>query len=504
MPDRSATLLDRPAAALALAVLTLGVGLGAARLSYHEAIVAQQARELLTHGDWLVPTLGDRPWLEKPPLAAWLVAGAGWLAGGVDATTARLPSAVAAVLLAAGVAVVGTRLFGPRVGQLAGLVQLTTLWTVRHGRLAEVDIELACLLTWAIAALIRLRDGRGRLAFFGILGATALAKGVGFGGALLLATTAMVLVWDRDAATMRRLAAPVGVAVAALAALAWPLLVLWRHPEALGLWTLHVTDRFAARPGHFASEPLGPYLLSPLWQALPWTPLALAGAWRSWRRARRERFGPDRLLWAWAVAPSVLVSMASVRNAHYLIHALPPLSIWAALGLERAGDRLAAKGWSEARRRRAGWLLFGAVGAAVAVGCGLIAPRFDRRGVEWGWYAEAARALDPAEPLVLLYDDWDRNPYPTPFGPVPHDLAVRLFYLDRSAVSWHRDPATLRPPAPRFAVIARPRDAADLGRLGRVEELARGPSGRWDRAFVLYRIHGPGRIAVAGDILKQK
>ena len=37
-------------------------------------------------------------------------------------------------------------------------------------------------------------------------------------------------------------------------------------------------------------------------------------------------------------------------------------------------------------------------------------------------------------PLVLLYDDWDRNPYESPFGPIPHDLAVRLFYLEPSGL----------------------------------------------------------------------
>ena len=35
--------------------------------------------------------------------------------------------------------------------------------------------------------------------------------------------------------------------------------------------------------------------------------------------------------------------------------------------------------------------------------------------------------------MTLLYDDWDRNPYESPFGAFPHDLAVRLFYLGRPA-----------------------------------------------------------------------
>lgn len=470
----------------ALAALTLGVGLGSSRLSYHEAIVAQAGRELRARGDWLIPTLDGRPWLEKPPLAVWLVAGLG---GGVDETVARLPSAVAAFALAAGLGALGGRLYGGTVGRLAALVQLTTLWTVHHGRLAEADIVLACLVTWGMVAFARLRSGSGReIPFFLLLGATALAKGLGFGGALMLAAIAAVLAWDRDTATLRRLLSPAGLALAALVALAWPLRVLERYPEALGLWTLHVTDRFAARSSHFASEPLLPYLLSPLWQTLPWTPLAVIGAWRSWRRAVAERGGSDRLLLAWSVAPTVLVSLASVRNAHYLIYALPPLSIGAALGLVRVGERLADRGWSAARRRQAAVGLFVSLGLAHAVGFGVLAPRLDRRGAEWGWYADLSRRIEPGEPLILLYDDWDRDPYPTPFGPVPHDLAVRLFYLDRPGVTWHHDPAPVKAPDGRFAVIGRERDLPRLRSLGRVETIAQGPTARWDRAFQLYRV----------------
>jgi 4-amino-4-deoxy-L-arabinose transferase-like glycosyltransferase len=507
---------ERPAPApgpalLVLAWLTLGVGLGSSgRLTYHEAIVAQGAREMLAGGDWRVPTLGGIPWLEKPPLLHWAVAAIGWASGGVDEWVARLPSAVAATLLALGVSRLATRGFGPAVGRLAGLVQLTTSWAVVRGRLCESDMPLACLVTWAMVGFSRISregaEGRGAdgfarpdsgsfatasprssaslreaVPFFALLGATALAKGIVFGGVLVAATIACLLVWDRDRATALKLVHPLGWLLAGLIALAWPLEVLRIHPAAMDLWKLHVADRLASRSSHFAGEPPVGYLLSPLLQTLPWTPLALAGAWRSWGRAARERYGPDRPLWVWAIVPAVLVSLASVRNAHYLIYALPPWSVWAALGLvqwERRRPGVSALGrWA---------FVLGGVGCAV--GFAWLGPRFDHRGAEWAWYSGVSRRLDPGEPLVLLHDDWDRLPYPTPNGPVPHDLAVRLFYLDRPGVTWHRGPETLVAPADSFAVIARERDLPALGRLGRVEELARSPAIRWDRAYSLYRI----------------
>jgi hypothetical protein len=126
--------------------------------------------------------------------------------------------------------------------------------------------------------------------------------------------------------------------------------------------------------------------------------------------------------------------------------------------------------------------------------------------------------------LDLLYDDWDRNPYESPFGAIPHDLAVRLFYVGRPA-RWYLSPKLMvgdkgrmgdtscAPPGPgppgnsireadeltssarcvpRY-VIGRARDVPVLERLGRVELVARGPSVRWDRAFSLFRVEPESR-----------
>ncbi len=472
--------------------LAVGPALGGwARLSYHEAIVAQGAREILDRGDWLVPTVGGRPWLEKPPMAHWLVAAAGAAIGRIDEGVARLPSAVSAIALALIVGRLVAHRRGPAAGALAGLVQATAGWAVVRGRLADADLLLAALVAATLMAFdAARRGGRGaRWAFFAALGATSLAKGLGFGGAIVVAVVIVVLIWDRRSAMVRRLAHPAGWALAAAIGLAWPLAVLARHPEALGLWSSHVADRLADRPAQFVGEPTWRFALSPLALAMPWTPLALIGMRASWRRAWRRPGGLDRLLWAWAVAPWALLMFATVKNDHYLIHALPPWSIWAAGGLIAVARRLrrARGGTAAGARVRAGGLAM-MVAGAWGLGFATLGPGLDRRGAEWSWYAEAARSLRPGEPVAFLYDDWDRRPYPTPFGPVPHDLAVRLFYLGRPA-SWSDDPATLPlPAAGALAVIGRDRDRPALERLGRVEVVAEGPPVRRDRTYRLFRV----------------
>ena len=550
-----------------LAGLTMGIGLGGSgRLTYHEAFVAQAAREMIARGDVLVPSIDGRPWLEKPPLAVWLVALLGRAVGEVSETVARVPSALAGMLLAVGVAVFAAQRFGRDVGWLAGLIQASTFWLVVRGRLAEADILLAGLVTWSLVAFDRLRArdhggeirgprprrarvlprvvaGVGRLgagpevgailpepgrvarspalapstslrvdpgptpvevshawrwAFFAGLGAMSLVKGLGFGAVLTGSAILAVLAWDRDRATARALIHPGGWALAGVLALSWPVLVAIRLPSAVSLWALHVTDRMASHPEVFIGGPWWQYGPAVLGQALPWTPLAIVGAWPSLRRAigGRGRGGVDRLLWAWSVVPVLVLSAATVKNAHYAIHALPPMAVWAALGSIRVGSRLQVRrGWSPGRLRVGAWVLFVGLGLAWGLGHLGLGPRFDRRGGEWAWTAEVGRTLDPGLPLVVLYEDWDRKPYPTPFGPVPHDWAVRLYYLGRPA-SWRQgvDDLSSRPPDGPYALLARARDVPSIETLGRVEVLMRGPSDRFDREFLLFRVTPGGSL----------
>ena len=141
-------------------------------------------------------------------------------------------------------------------------------------------------------------------------------------------------------------------------------------------------------------------------------------------------------------------------------------------------------------------------GLAVTYGASLwlAGSRFNRRGAEYVFYQTAGRMLPRAGPLILLYDDWDRDAYPTPFGPIPHDLAVRLYYLNRSAC-WHFDAKALADhqittcplhdlhnAAGPMMIIGRDRDLPALKQVGQVEVLAHSSAARWDRTYLLARV----------------
>src|SRR5438874_7941042 len=54
-------------------------------LTMHEGVLSQTSREMFTHGDWIVPKLGEGPWLERPPLPQWITVAIASLFGRCDA-----------------------------------------------------------------------------------------------------------------------------------------------------------------------------------------------------------------------------------------------------------------------------------------------------------------------------------------------------------------------------------------------------------------------------------
>jgi hypothetical protein len=103
-----------------------------------ETSYAQVAREMIETHDFVVPTIDGKPWLEKPPLVYWLLAGAfamlGW----------GFPAAVLLnALLTAGTALVIAahvrRSAPPRAALLAAVAYLTMFLPLAAARSALTD-----------------------------------------------------------------------------------------------------------------------------------------------------------------------------------------------------------------------------------------------------------------------------------------------------------------------------------------------------------------------------
>ena len=114
-------------------------GLGSVELKHEEPRRALPAVHMIATGDWLVPRVGEAPYLRKPPLLNWLIAGTFKLTGGRSEWAVRFPSVLATLVLALGIVVFGQRWLGRLGGLIASIFFLTNLAVLESGRLAELE-----------------------------------------------------------------------------------------------------------------------------------------------------------------------------------------------------------------------------------------------------------------------------------------------------------------------------------------------------------------------------
>ncbi len=142
-------------------VLLPGLGLpglgGLPVVDRDEARFAQASRQMMDSNSlegWIVPRVGEKLRLNKPPVIYWLQAGVATVATGGDSSRDaiwmyRLPSALAAIISAGLIFWMGRGMFGSGVGVLAGIMVGTCPLVVFDAHQARAD---QVLLTVTLAA----------------------------------------------------------------------------------------------------------------------------------------------------------------------------------------------------------------------------------------------------------------------------------------------------------------------------------------------------------------
>jgi 4-amino-4-deoxy-L-arabinose transferase-like glycosyltransferase len=139
---------------------------------------AQVAREMLERHDWITPTLGGRPWLEKPVLYYWQAMIAYSLFGVRD-WAARLPSAVDASLIVLGVYFF-LRKLRPGFHLDGALMTASAAGLVGFAHSASTDMPLAAMFSLAMLGWYAWWETSQKIylaAFYVCLALAVLAKG---------------------------------------------------------------------------------------------------------------------------------------------------------------------------------------------------------------------------------------------------------------------------------------------------------------------------------------
>lgn len=130
-------------------------GLAAGELYRTESLRAIIAAEFLRSGNWIVPTLYGEPLFTKPPGMYAAIALASWPAGGVTEATARLPSAVAALVTVFLFFATFRRYFGRRMGLAAAVILPTSFMWLDKATAAEIDMLQTAWVAGAILCFLR-------------------------------------------------------------------------------------------------------------------------------------------------------------------------------------------------------------------------------------------------------------------------------------------------------------------------------------------------------------
>ncbi len=351
--------------------------LGAASLwDVDEGVNAGAAREMREAGTWVVPTFNFELRTAKPVLLYWLQR-ASYAAFGVSEWSARLPSALAAMLTVLLTYELARRLFGPSTGLLAGVVLASAIefCVLAHAATPDSTLLLFTVLTYYLFWLGQENGGRAWWRWTAAAcGLAALTKGP-VGIAVPGLVIALFFLWNREARRLwdRRLASALFVGL--LVAGPWYILVA---TETRGEWSraffLNENVNRAMTPMDGHRGPVFYHVAGVLVLFAPWSAFLAAAVWYGFKAARTttaespetavpgtaapEPARPYRLLLCWAGAYLAVFSLAATKLPNYVLPLYPAVAILTARFLVR---------WRDGSLPLPRWVMPAAVGGVLLV-----------------------------------------------------------------------------------------------------------------------------------------
>jgi 4-amino-4-deoxy-L-arabinose transferase-like glycosyltransferase len=307
---------------------------------------AQVAREMLERRDWITPTLGGQPWLEKPPLYYWQAMVA-YKIFGVSDWAARLPSAFDASLLVLAVYLFLYR-FRREVALDGALIVASCAATVGYARAASTDMPLDAAFGFSMLAWWCWRESGRRIYlafFFGFIALGMLAKGP-VAPFLAGVTIALYAAGVRQPRLVQKTLWLPGILLFFAITLPWYFAVQMRNPQFFREFILEQNlGRFSHNIYHH-TEPFWYYLPVTVLALIPWTVFVVAGLVRPLQRRwsnrepaaeTKENLENQLALFAccWLIVPVAFFSISESKLPGYILPAIPAGGLLLAIYLLR-------------------------------------------------------------------------------------------------------------------------------------------------------------------------
>ncbi len=333
-----------------------------------DAVQAQIARNMLVSGDWVTARLDGVAYLEKSPLVYWMMA-ASYAMFGVHDWAARLPLALAVVLLCWTIYRFGRWAFDEEAGMFAGIILATSAGLFLFTRILIPDAMLTLAITGAIWAWLRLLEPDEQhphrwAAIMGLCcGAGLLLKGLiavvfpVMAGFAYMAITRQLF----SRAAWKKLDLWLVAAIALLVAAPWHILAATKNPPAFafslhsgpgeyrGFFWFYFFNEHLLRflnlryPRDYNTVPrVWFWLLNLVW-LFPWSaylPAAVKESYRPQSRAGRARL----MAVCWTGVVMVFFTFSTTQE-YYSMPIYPALALLLGSALASGATRLRAGTW---------------------------------------------------------------------------------------------------------------------------------------------------------------
>lgn len=300
------------------------------------------AEGMLDTGDWLIPRLNFTPWLEKPPLSQWGIAGGMWLFGHNE-FGARLFHGLCFVLTTLLIVALGRALWGKREGLLAGVVYATMAIPFAAANVITPDTPLTLWTTAAIYCFwMSVRPDARRSILWKML--MCVAFGLGFltkGPAVLIPSGALFVFLVLQRRALRFFLTPwalVGLGLFAALGVGWYAYVARELPGALAYFLDNevfgrtISAKYSRNPGLMGALTVYPPVI--LLGSLPWLFVWCRALWqnrkeiagRSWWSSLRKD-PPALLIAVWIAVPLMILILASSKLPLYALPMFPAMAL---------------------------------------------------------------------------------------------------------------------------------------------------------------------------------
>jgi 4-amino-4-deoxy-L-arabinose transferase-like glycosyltransferase len=318
-----------------------------------EPRVAEIGREMALDGNWAVPTLNQKPFLEHPPLYYVLLGYTFKALGGASDKVARIPSALFGFAGVIVVFFIANFLFGPRVALLSGIILTTTAEYFQVSHWVIVDSALTFFVICTMGLFIKgylSEDEKTKLSCYLLLyvSSTLAFLTKGFIGIVMPGLSIMIfLILDKNLKEILRMRLWLGVLIFIILAFPW-FIALWHQGGAGSLNDYLIPNQLQrflpTRMTWGTSEiflghrhPFYYYLHQFPAVFLPWSILLVPVLYHAFSKRRQSQGRADKgllLAKCWFFVVFILLSIASTKRALYLLPIFAPFAMITALYMD--------------------------------------------------------------------------------------------------------------------------------------------------------------------------